>query len=172
MSAAAIELLEVKTLHKMAIQQGNTQLQSLLNVSIPNGWPQFPEAFQYSGDEPPSIGPWSPYFFLSLAENSLVGNGGFFGPPDADGEVEIGYEIAPHFQNRGFATAAVNTLLKLAFSQEEVQAVVAHTLTEDNASNAVLRKVGMTFVDERPNSEVGSVWRWRKSRATWVASPS
>ena len=93
-----------------------------------------------------------------------MGNGGFAGPPSETGEVEIGYEIAPQFENRGFATAAVKEMLKYAFSQPEVQAVVAHTLAEENASNAVLRKAGLSFVAEVPNPEVGSVWRWRISR--------
>ena len=42
-----------------------------------------------------------------------------------------------------------------------MSAVVAHTLAETNASNTVLRKVGMSFVGEIDNQEVGKVWRWR-----------
>ena len=49
-------------------------------------------------------------------------------------------------------------------SYDEVRAVVAHTLAETNASNSVLRKVGMTLVGETDNPEVGKTWRWRISR--------
>jgi RimJ/RimL family protein N-acetyltransferase len=165
MSAVDIELLEVKTSHKAAIQHGPSHLQSLLKVSIPDGWPQFPEAFQPSGEEIASAETWPSFFFISCSENALVGNGGFAGPPDANGEVEIGFEIAPNFQNRGFATAAVKAMLDLAFSRTQTLAVVAHTLAEENASNAVLRKAGMSFVAELPNPEVGAVWRWRRNRS-------
>jgi ribosomal-protein-alanine N-acetyltransferase len=41
---------------------------------------------------------------------------------------------------------------------------VAHTLAETNASNAVLRKAGMSFVAEVDDPEVGKAWRWRISR--------
>jgi RimJ/RimL family protein N-acetyltransferase len=41
---------------------------------------------------------------------------------------------------------------------------VAHTLAETNASNAVLRKVGMSFVAEVDDPEVGKVWRWQISK--------
>ena len=100
---------------------------------------------------------------MSADHQSIVGSGGFAGPP-VDGEVEIGYEIAPEFRNQGFATSAVQALLGKAFSAESVQFVVAHTLAERNASNGVLTKLGMTFVAELANEEVGKVWRWRIQR--------
>jgi [ribosomal protein S5]-alanine N-acetyltransferase len=75
--------------------------------------------------------------------------------------VEIGYEIAPEHRGRGFATEAARALIDYSFAHSEVSAVVAHTLAETNASNTVLRKVGMSFVDEIDNEEVGKVWRWR-----------
>jgi hypothetical protein len=70
------------------------------------------------------------------------------------------YEIAPGFQNKGYATAAARSLLALAFSREEVSAVVAHTLAQENASNAVLKKIGMSLLAELPNPELGKVWKW------------
>lgn len=104
-------------------------------------------------------------FFLCPSERALVGNGGFAEPLDDAGEVEIGYEIAPQFRNRGFATAAVGEILKYAFSMTEVQSVVAHTLSEENASTAVLKKVDFSFVAEVPHPEVSTIWRWRITRA-------
>lgn len=161
MSSVRIELLKVEKAHRVAVQIGKSNLEALLNTSIPDGWPQFPEAFDQSNE---ASATWPSYFFLCPSEQSLVGNGGFAGTLNEAGEVEIGYEIAPQFQNRGFATAAVKKMLKYAFSQKEVLAVVAHTLAEENASNAVLKKVGMSFVAEIPNPELGAVWRWSISR--------
>jgi ribosomal-protein-alanine N-acetyltransferase len=100
-------------------------------------------------------------------ERALVGNGGFTGEPDDSGAVEIGYEIAPKHRNRGFATEAARAMIDYAFTHEEVRAVAAHTLAETNASNSVLRKVGMTFVAEADHPEVGKTWRWRISRAEY-----
>jgi [ribosomal protein S5]-alanine N-acetyltransferase len=161
MGSVRIELVKVEMSHQVAMQSDKSNLETLLNVSIPDGWPQFPEAFD-PAHETSTI--WPSYFFLYPPERSLVGNGGFAGTLNEAGEIEIGYEIAPRFQNRGFATAAVKELLNYAFSRNEVRAVVAHTLAEENASNALLKKVGMSFVAEMPNPEVGVVWRWRISR--------
>jgi RimJ/RimL family protein N-acetyltransferase len=162
--ASMVELVVVQDPHKLAMQHGLGQLQALIGVSIPVGWPQFPEAFAPSADETPGDDPWPSYFFISRTENCLVGNGGFAGPPDSSGAVEIGYEIAPAFRNRGYATAAVREMLKYAFSTGEVRCVLAHTLAEPNASNAVLKNAGFEFAGEVANPEVGAVWRWHLGR--------
>src|ERR671916_553744 len=74
--------------------------------------------------------------------------------------------IAVEHRNRGFATEAARAMIGYAFAHADarVEAVVAHTLAETNASNAVLRKVGMSFVAEVDDPEVGKAWRWRISR--------
>lgn len=166
MDTPVITLVKVNPIHKFALQQGNTHLEQLLGVSIPNGWPQFPEAFVPQPGEQPSTEKWGAYFFVFPQEQALVGNGGFYGPPKKDGEVEIGYEIAPTFRNRGLATVAVQLMLDIAFSEIDVKSVIANTLAEENASNAVLKKVGMSLVAELPNPEVGSVWLWKKLRSS------
>ena len=165
MIVSNVVLLEVAQGHKRAIQAGPQTLGALLGLSIPEGWPEFPEAFAPSKQERPVNKAWPGYLFVLPGEGALIGNGGFVGPPDAAGFVEIGYEIAPSFRNRGLATAAVVAMIQYAFSHNEVQGVVAHTLAEKNASNAVLKKAGMLFVEELPNPEVGHVWLWRKDRA-------
>jgi RimJ/RimL family protein N-acetyltransferase len=162
MISAGIELVEVQDAHKVALRNGKAELRRLLGVSIPDRWPQFLEAFEPSRQRAP--GKWPGYFFICPPERSLVGNGGFAGPPNADGEVEIGYEIAPQFRNRGFATTAVEGILKIAFSREQVQAVIAHTLPEENASSAVLKKCGFSLVAEMAHSGLDLVWRWRLFR--------
>lgn len=160
-SAIGLELVAVLEEHRAAVRRDATALGSLLDLAIPAAWPQFPEAFS----EPPAHERHSPsYFFVDRNAGVLVGNGGFAGPMNGSGEVEIGYEVAPAHQNLGYATAAVEALLELAFSRPDVQYVIAHTLAEENASNAVLRKAGFAFVAELPNAEVGAVWKWVKPR--------
>jgi RimJ/RimL family protein N-acetyltransferase len=173
MDASSIEthslrLIAVEPLHVEALSRDKRELAEVLDVSVPEGWPQFPEAFS-----PPDGGPsrserpttdWRAYFFVHPRGRSLVGNGGFTGDPDDSGVVEIGYEIAPEHQNRGFATEAARAMIGYAFAHEEVTAVVAHTLGETNASNAVLRKAGMSFVTEMDDPDVGKVWRWQISK--------
>jgi RimJ/RimL family protein N-acetyltransferase len=156
-----VQLLPVSREHKEALSESRERLSAVLGLRVPDGWPQFPEAFDPKGHREATE--WPGYLFISAIHRSVVGNGGFVDPP-VDGQVEIGYEIAPEFRNQGFATRAVLALLRKAFSNQSVQSVVAHTLAERNASNAVLKSVGMTFVTELANEEVGKVWRWHIQR--------
>ena len=73
-----------------------------------------------------------------------VGIGGFFGPPDENGEIEIGYAMLPSFREQGLATEAVGGLLGWALSDDRVKAVRAHTLAHLYASRRVLEKTGFT----------------------------
>jgi len=71
-----------------------------------------------------------------------VGAGGFHGPPDADGVIEIGYSMLASFREQGLATEAVEGLLGWAFGDKRVRCVRAHTLAHLNASRRVLEKAG------------------------------
>jgi RimJ/RimL family protein N-acetyltransferase len=166
-----LRLVAVEPFHVEALSRDKRELAEVLGVAVPDGWPQFPEAFAPPEDggsrrseRPPTD--WRDYFFVHPRGRALVGNGGFTGDPDDSGVVEIGYEIAPEHRNRGYATEAARAMIGYAFAHADarVEAVVAHTLAETNASNAVLRKAGMSFVAEVDDPEVGKAWRWRISR--------
>jgi RimJ/RimL family protein N-acetyltransferase len=168
MSIASTERLRFLTLeerHRRALAAGKSELARMLGFVVPDGWPEFPEAFAPAPDgvvtNPTQ---WNGYLFIDPSVGTLVGNGGFHGPPNDLGEVEIGYEIASGFRNRGYATEAVRGFVKFAFSDEVVRSVVAHTLAQKNASNSVLARVGFHLVGELANDEVGRVWRWALAR--------
>jgi RimJ/RimL family protein N-acetyltransferase len=161
-----IELITVLPEHKRLLSLGRELLAEKLGKRLPDGWPEFPEAFQPPASNVSEPFEWPGYFFVSKKHGAVVGNGGFAGSPK-DGTVEIGYEVAPEFRNLGFATQAVRLILAVAFAKPEIQAVIALTLAEKNASNAVLEKVGMRFEAELPNIEVSAVWRWRISRGAF-----
>lgn len=169
-----LQLLNWHTNHVRALLRGKDELAALLQVSVPIGWPQFPEAFTLTADEtvessvPPNE--WGGYFFIDTAKKALVGSGGFYGAPDQSGSVEIGYEIATEYWNRGYATAAVKQLIDFAFAHSQVMVVTATTLGEINASNHVLEKVGMTFIDELSDPEHGKLWRYQITRDQYEQS--
>jgi len=83
----------------------------------------------------------------------LVGGGGFKGPPDASGVVEIGYSMLSSFREQGLATEAVNALVEWAFSTGQVGEVIAETLPHLIASQRVLEKTG--FVETGTRDEDG-----------------
>jgi RimJ/RimL family protein N-acetyltransferase len=127
---------------------------------------QFPEAFSVGGQD--SRPPWTGYIFLARSEPLLIGNGGFVAEPDANGMVEIGYEVAPRFWNRGYASDAAAAMIGRAF-EAGASSVIAHSLAETNASNTVMCKLGMRFDGEDKLGEI-RVWRWRIARGMPVAS--
>jgi [ribosomal protein S5]-alanine N-acetyltransferase len=94
----------------------------------------------------------------------LVGWGGFKGPP-REGAVDLGYAIAPSWEGRGLATAAVRAMVREAFAARDVRTVLAHTLAEPGASVRVLEKAGFVFDGEVPEEDVGTAWRFRLDRA-------
>lgn len=104
--------------------------------------------------------PWLCYLFFLRCERAFVGFGGFKSVPDDRRTVEIGYSVAPSYQNRGVATAAVKQLIEIAIASPLVNCVCAHTLAEPNASTRVLKKCGMTKVAETIDPEDGAVWKW------------
>ena len=85
-------------------------------------------------------------YWLVIVTSQIYGAGlaGFKGVPDSQGEVEIGYGIAPAFQGKGYITEAVQALVTWAFQTPECRSVIApHTKRSNVASNRVLRKVRM-----------------------------
>lgn len=94
----------------------------------------------------------------------VIGQGGFKGPPSADGMVEIAYAVNPNQQGKGYATEAAKAMTAFAFRHAEVQLVRAHTLPQPNASTRVLTKCGFQHLGEVIDPEDGPVWRWEKRR--------
>lgn len=101
------------------------------------------------------------YAWYALAPDSgagrpvLVGAGGYFGPPDSAGTVEIGYSILPAWRGRGFATELVGALLTRARASGQVRTIRAHTRPDNEPSIRVLERNG--FVRGGPGIELGTV---------------
>lgn len=73
---------------------------------------------------------------------ALVGGAGYFGPPSADGTVEVGYSVLPEWQRRGYASEMVQTLVEHTFTFVHVKRIIAHTTEANPASIAVLLRCG------------------------------
>ena len=91
----------------------------------------------------------------TAGKRALVGAGGYFGPPDSNGLVEIGYSILPEWQGRGYASEMVKCLVEHAQSFENVTRIIAHTSVENKASIRVLSANG--FDDVGIDDESGNL---------------
>jgi RimJ/RimL family protein N-acetyltransferase len=103
--------------------------------------------------------PWCSYAVRS--DGALVGLGGFKGPPDADGAVEIAYLTGRPAEGQGIARAVVGELLSVA-REAAATAVIAHTLPEHNPSNRALLSNGFALAGEVTDPEDGRVWCWAR----------
>jgi [ribosomal protein S5]-alanine N-acetyltransferase len=104
------------------------------------------------------VPPWCGY--IGWQGDQPLGFGGFKGDPDAAGMVEIGYLTFPAHEGRGVATAIAAGMIEIARG-EGLQAVIAHTLPQENASTGVLRRNGFKRDGEAEDPDEGTVWRWR-----------
>lgn len=150
-----------------ALLQGEDALADLLDIEIPLLWTEFPEIILVAYDKlrnDPSVLGWFLYLVIHQEEKRLIGAGGFKGRPDADGMVEIGYEINTAYREQGFGTELTQALIRFAFGHSYVHRVIAHTEEEYTASVKVLQKSGMTFAGENPDTQL---WRWEITRAQY-----
>lgn len=81
------------------------------------------------------------YLLRRTSDGLAVGGLGFFGPPDAQGTVELGYGLVPAARGRGLAAEAVTIALRTA-AQGGAHLVSADTTTDNIASQRVLLAAG------------------------------
>lgn len=81
--------------------------------------------------------------FINIKDNKICGGACFKGAPNDDGEVEIGYGIDDDYQRKGYATEAIEELVRWAHTQENVRWVIAETEKDNIPSQKVLIKIGM-----------------------------
>jgi RimJ/RimL family protein N-acetyltransferase len=104
------------------------------------------------------VEPWIGY--LSAEAEDWVGSCGFTSPP-VGGIVEIAYFTFPGFEGRGIATGMAQRLIAIAEESDPSVRIIAHTLTEENASNHILKKLGFVFAGAVDHPEDGNIWEWR-----------
>lgn len=92
------------------------------------------------------------------------------GNPNAEGVVEIAYFTLPSAQARGYAKATAHALIACA-QEHGARCAIAHTLTEENASCAVLRACGFGFEGAVNVEGDGEVWRWRRTLRSGTPPP-
>ncbi len=139
--------------HLRAELESPLKLGALLDADVPSDWPPgeydrkaqefFLDRMEQAG--PPAAG-WYVWYAVLRPEDqtpaTLLGAGGFLGPPGASGEIEIGFSVSRGWRGRGFAGELVSGLVRQALSDSRVTRVVAHTGEGNAASRSVLEGAG------------------------------
>ena len=101
--------------------------------------------------------PWVGY--LAVVGSECVGCCGFTSPA-VGGVAEIAYFTCPDFERRGIATRMAQGLISIARECDSSVRIIAHTLTGENASNHILKKLGFAFAGAVDHPEDGKIWEW------------
>ena len=157
-----------------AALDGPPALAAALGAGVPFSWPpEFldPASLEFTlnrlQEGPAQAGWWLHFVVLTHGASGrlLIGSAGYKGPPDPEGQVEIGYGIVRDQQRRGYASEAAHGLVAHAFDDPRVHTVIAETLPELTGSIGVLAKCGFRLIGE--GSEPGVI-RFELTRAGYV----
>ena len=96
-----------------------------------------------SAEDPGAFGV---YRIVSLTHGLTIGTAGFYGPPDASGEVTIGYGMVEPEWGNGYGTEAVAGLIEVCRAHGGVTAINADTDLDNIGSQRVLERNGFQRV--------------------------
>jgi RimJ/RimL family protein N-acetyltransferase len=96
--------------------------------------------------------PFGSMLIAERASRSAIGSIGFYGPPDEEGQVTIGYGLVEQYRGRGLGTEALAALIAYCRTRPEVRTILADTEVQNKVSQRVLEKSGFTFI--RANDEL------------------
>ena len=84
---------------------------------------------------------WYAIWIIELSDGTHIGDLCFKGL-DSNGVAGIGYGVLEEYQGQGYATEAVEAVLRWAFQNPNVTAIEAETDADNAASKRVLEKCG------------------------------
>jgi RimJ/RimL family protein N-acetyltransferase len=103
----------------------------------------------------PASAAWVTGVIWDEQRQAAVGRAGYHGPPDRSGMVEIGYAVDPAYRRRGYARAALETLLERAAREPQVRVVRVSISPDNTASYALASQYGFVRVGEQWDEEDG-----------------
>lgn len=127
---------------------------TMIGSPLPPGWPDaellgfLPVYGQLLRDDPTVIG-YGIWLVIERVTGMVVGSAGFQGQPGTTGEIELGFGIEPNQRNRGFATEAVQALVRWGLEQPGVMRIIAQSDPANAASINVLVKSGFSISGHR-----------------------
>jgi len=164
---ARLRLVPVDLALAGAMNAAPARAGDLLGATVAAGFPFSPNMYRYIeerlGERPGNAG-WYAWIAVHRAAGEIAGDGGFHGPPDDVGIVEIGYSVTPAWERQGLATEMAAALVSRALADPEVTAIRAETLAGNAPSQAVLRRLGFAVSGEYDDPGDGRVIVWLLAR--------
>jgi len=106
-------------------------------------------------EQDPASAGWVNGVIWCEREQVAVGHAGYHGTPDPSGMVEIGYTVDPAYRRRGYARAALETLLQRAARDPQVRTARVSISPDNVASYQLAAQYGFVRVGEQWDDEDG-----------------
>ncbi|GAB2545609.1 GNAT family N-acetyltransferase [Nocardia heshunensis] len=110
---------------------------------------------QAQAEQDPATAAWVTGAIWDERRRLAVGRAGFHGPPDESGMVEIGYAVDPEYRRRGYARAALESLLRRAAREPRVRTVRVSISPDNLASNRLAAQYGFVETGQQWDDEDG-----------------
>jgi RimJ/RimL family protein N-acetyltransferase len=83
------------------------------------------------------------WMIVKKEDQTIIGDAGFKGLPDEQGNIEIGFGLVEKEQRKGYGYETANALIDWAFTQKGVKKIKADCLIDNYGSIRVLQKCKM-----------------------------
>lgn len=103
----------------------------------------------------PAAAEWIARAAIANPEGIVIGHGGFHGPPDENGVVEVAYSVDPAHRRQGYAKAMLRALLDRADADPRVTAVRASIRPDNVGSRATIKGFGFRKIGEQWDAKDG-----------------
>ncbi|MFC6964573.1 GNAT family N-acetyltransferase [Halocatena marina] len=116
--------------------RNDPRIRKPLTFSMPLNHDQAESRFERHTESDESVSLWI------CADEDPVGKVDLFDINQTHGTSEIAYWLVPEFWGNGYASDAVDLLVRYAFEERRLRKVSAHVLVENEGSQAVLERAG------------------------------
>jgi RimJ/RimL family protein N-acetyltransferase len=106
-------------------------------------------------EDDPGAHRWIVRAAVAEPEGVVIGHGGYHGPPDENGMVEVGYTVDAQYRRQGYAKAILTALIERAAAEPGVATVRASISPTNAASLATIAGFGFLEAGEQWDEEDG-----------------
>ena len=135
------------------VLSGSTTSLLALGIHPADGWPDWdtmdtlPRILSNLQKVPSPTG-FESWMIIHKDSSTLIGDIGFKGLPNKQGEIDLGYGIISQQTGKGYAKEAATGLIKWALQQPGVTAITASCASGNHASQRILTYLNLSKVIE------------------------